>query len=230
MKRHILISSLLLFSTLGAADFYVGADVGYDMMTQETQNDAFELKEDYSAIPASLKVGYGDSDGFSGELIYTFSSQNFENRDALIAQDLGLNLKYGFNVVRDLNIFMLAGASYGICDIELVNNAALRQESDLSSQSFLAYRGGLGMNYRINNWVEVLGGANYIFRDYEEMQISEKMPPLGAYNYAQTKSDSGVNIYIGVNFYFHSQKQVSSTQHLMPNDEFADFFENDNKK
>lgn len=221
MKRNIFISSLFLFSSLSAADLYLGIDSGYGMMSQERENNFHSISEDFNAIATNIKVGYGDSNGLSAELFYGFNILDFEYKDETMLHEVGLNLKYGVELVKNLNFFVLAGASYGFGELDLIENSALYQESDLSSESFLSYKGGLGLNYRIDESFELLTGVDYIYRDYEDMTISQSMPPLGIYEYTQSKFDSGITMYIGVNFYFSSKKQNTN---LGPNDEFADLY------
>ena len=174
--------------------------VGLDVFNGET---SAEIKASVSGFTSISNKKDFDLDGFrlklGAELENNWRFQGYfksEDADKFTENKiygLGLDLIKSFHVSDKFSPFILAGIGYDWTKLEDEPNVVLI-EDELSAVNLKL---GLGAAYKITNSIEVLGGFDWQYRTWQDIEL------IGAYNSVTfEQKDTSKTLYLGLNVFF----------------------------
>ena len=201
MKKILLSLGALaaLGTTTANADLLIGVE--YNAMSSMTQTNEYSsgrsYEHEFTYQPVMFKVGLG-TPGENYMYIYyqTATKEYDEGGESLDLMEFGYDYVGQFDVgVKNFHPFWQFGAAYGAIDL------ANPEYYDQDSRYAVSVKLGAGASYYVLPQVELLAGVHYQYRFYQDID----------YGYTtQTTNDSGVNVFVGVNFWPFASDNSSS--------------------
>ena len=188
MKKILLsLSALALLGTAANAELLVGVEYSASSsmtLTNEYSASGNTYDHDFSYQPIMFKVGLGEPGEKYMYLYYQSTEKDYTEGGAAAnpLNEIGYDYVGQFDVgVKNLSPFWQFGAAYGWED---------GVYADADSRASIALKIGAGASYYVLPQVELVAGANYQYRIYQDVDYISTV---------QSSNDSGVNIFIGVN-------------------------------
>jgi len=187
MKKNLVLSVLLLSATYSSADTYAGIAIGKGLNTDSVSVGTLDVENNYLNI--SLILGTGDDGGFKiqGRLnIISLDKAIYDNTHRTLVE-IGLDGIKEFEITQKFYFYLKAGIAGGYIGIDdTYYDAPIAAESSLNA--------GIGLAYKLNNKVDLIAGADYVFRKYQDVEIS--------YSTTISTKASGFEPYMGMRYSF----------------------------
>ncbi len=188
MNKKLTLVAFLLSTTYISADTYIGANIAAGLSTNTVTvgtNDT-DIDNDYKNI--SLIMGTGEDGGFKvqGRLnIISLDKGIYDNtNDTLI--EVGLDGIKEFEVSPNLFPYLKAGFASGYIGID-------ERYYDSSIGAEFSINVGLGLSYKVNDQLDLLGGVDYVFRKYQDVKIGYTTISI---------TSTGFDPYLGMRYSF----------------------------
>jgi len=174
------------------SDFYIGIDyfTGSTNMDLAVKGDnTYTGDADFDTDGFRLKFGVESEDDWRVQgYIKSEDMQDTDDNN----YGIGVDIIKGFAVTPKFSPFIQAGV--GIDWTSLGYDASVIYDSETIQALHLKL--GLGAMYKITDTVEILGGFDWQFRSWQDIEVID-----GSDNYTMEFEDIGTNFYIGLNFH-----------------------------
>jgi len=173
---------------------YVGLDVfkgetNYDITIEGDSGD-IDLDQD------GFRLKFGAELENNWRLQGYFKSEDVELFDENV-YGIGIDLVKAFQATEKFYPFIQAGV--GLDWSELKDEQGVVYSDD--ELSALALKFGVGATYKITNSIEVLGGIDWQYRTWDDIDVVEFYYPF-VYEYTVETEDTSQTMYLGLNVFF----------------------------
>jgi len=196
----LVLSSSLFAQEVEKSDFYFGLDVFSGKTAYERTHSGFnaasqvDIDKDYDQDGFRLKFGAVLNDGWRVQgYLQGEDLENFDNN----VIGIGVDVIKGFEVTPKFQPFLLGGI--GVHTTELEDKNGVIYDDDYVSAFSLKL--GLGAMYQFNETFELVGGFDWQFRSWSDMDaITINNGQVEAYTIEQ--EDISKTVYLGINIHF----------------------------
>jgi len=175
---------------------YVGLDVFKGETNYEETIDDFSYSKDIDLDQDGFRLKFGAELENNWRLQGYFKSEDVELFDENI-YGIGIDLIKAFQATDKFYPFIQVGA--GLDWMELKNEFDIAFSDD--EISALALKFGVGATYKITNTIEVLGGIDWQYRTWDDIDVIEVYYPF-IYEYTVETEDTSQTMYLGLNIFF----------------------------
>lgn len=208
MLKKVSLAVAIFTGSLNAQQWFVGVE--YPMMSNmSTKWDvsgavSYSGNADFSYQPLKLKVGVGTPGDWNMNIYYQTAKRKydrgFEDDEAINELGYDIRKEFGLEGVQGLAPYVQGGIGYGWQKLPKISN----YYTTYSDMSLFSVKAGIGIAYLFTNHFQGVLGIDYKYRASDEVEFMSITEP----SYTVKQTDTGTQLYIGLNFWFGEDTQV----------------------